>query len=92
MLLVFTIHASKILIVRGKVVKVNMIFAIQFTQFNPLGMSQTHNGLISPMDRALHPVIIKVRLRFLVTPELFQILFQPLGLLFNCKDHVHFLS
>ena len=31
MLLVFTIHASKILIVRGQVVKVNMIFAIQFT-------------------------------------------------------------
>ena len=47
-------------------------------------------GLNSSMDRAWHTVIAKVGLQFPVTPELFQILFKRLGLLFNCEDHLHF--
>ena len=43
---------------------------------------RTHNtcspvGLVSLMDRVLCPVIAKVRVRFLVKPDYFQVLFQP---------------
>lgn len=38
-----------------------------------LSMAWSPVGLISPMDRALHPVIAKVRLRFPVRPKFFQI-------------------
>ena len=37
-------------------------------------------GLISSMDRALHPGITKFRTRFQVKPEFFQVLFQQLSL------------
>ena len=37
-------------------------------------------GLISSMDRALHPGITKFRAQFQVKPEFFQVLFQQLSL------------
>ena len=37
-------------------------------------------GLISSMDRALHPGITKFRARSQVKPEFFQVLFQQLSL------------
>lgn len=43
------------------------------------------------MDRALHLVIAKVRVRYPLKPGFFQVLFSShLGCSFNCKDHVHF--
>ena len=42
------------------------------------------------MGRALCPVITKVRVRFMVKPEFFQVgFFNRLGCLFNCEDHIH---
>ena len=37
-------------------------------------------GLISSMDRALRPAIVKVMVRFPIKPEFFQVLFQPFRL------------
>ena len=42
-------------------------------------------GLISSMDRALHPVIAKVRVRFPVKPEFLQVLFQPFRLFIQLR-------
>ena len=42
------------------------------------------------MDRALHPVIAKARVRFPVKPEFFRFFFWLLGSSFNRQDHVLF--
>ena len=42
------------------------------------------------MDRALHLVIAKVRVRYPLKPGFFQVLFQPLRLFIQLQDHVHF--
>ena len=48
-------------------------------------------NLISSMDRALHLVITKVRVRFLGKLKIFfRFLFNHLGCSFYCKDHFHF--
>ena len=41
--------------------------------------------LISLMDRALRPVIAKIRVQFLVKPEFFQFFFQPLRLFIELR-------
>jgi len=47
-------------------------------------------GLSRLMGRMLRPVITKVRIRFMVKPEFFQVgFFNRLGCLFNCEDHIH---
>ena len=48
-------------------------------------------NLISSMDRALHPVITKVRVWFLAKLKIFfRFLFNHLGCSFYCKDHFYF--
>lgn len=37
-------------------------------------------GLMSSMDRVLHPVITKVSVWFLVMPDFFKVVLQPLRL------------
>ena len=60
-------------------------FIFQFIRFPPsneLTIACSPVSLISSMDRALRLVNAKVRVRFPIKPEFFQVLFQPLWLLF----------
>ena len=56
-----------------------------------LTMACSPVGLISSMDRALRLVNAKVRVPFPIKPEFFQVLFQPLWLLFLLQRS-HFFS
>ena len=54
--------------------------------YNELTIACSLVGLISAMNKALHPVINRVR--FPVKPEFFQVLFQPLGLFILLQRYV----
>ena len=66
--------------VRNSVLIISHITFLEIAAYYELTMTCSPVDLISLRDRALRPFIAKVRVRFPVKPEFFQVLFQLLRL------------